>query len=62
VPQRRGSGINSTRHQQKQFYSRRGLGIGLSLAGEIMLVHGGTLELVDCESGWTVFELKLPLA
>ena len=38
----------------------RGLGIGLSLAREIVLAHGGTLELADEGPGTTTLVLTLP--
>lgn len=38
-----------------------GLGIGLNLAREIALAHGGNLELADTDPNWTCFRLSLPL-
>jgi signal transduction histidine kinase len=38
-----------------------GSGLGLSLAREIALAHGGTLELIRSEPGTTAFALSLPL-
>ncbi|MCX8107482.1 MAG: HAMP domain-containing histidine kinase, partial [Verrucomicrobiae bacterium] len=43
-------------HVQKQ-----GSGLGLSLAREIAVAHGGDLRLVESRAGWTCFELVLPL-
>lgn len=42
--------------------SRRveGVGLGLSLAHEIVRVHGGRLELDESRPGWTCFRLTLP--
>lgn len=40
---------------------REGLGLGLSLAREIVLAHQGDLALLEGEDGWTVFRLSLPL-
>jgi heavy metal sensor kinase len=42
--------------------SRRveGVGLGLSLAREIVRVHGGGLELEESRPGWTCFRLTLP--
>lgn len=39
----------------------QGSGLGLSLAREIALAHGGELKLVESRTGWTLFELTLPL-
>ena len=36
-----------------------GLGLGLSLAREIIRAHGGELALRETRPGWTVFELHL---
>jgi signal transduction histidine kinase len=36
-----------------------GIGLGLSLAREIIRAHGGDLSLKQSESGWTVFQLRL---
>ena len=36
-----------------------GLGLGLSLAREIIRAHGGELALRESRPGWTVFELRL---
>jgi two-component system, OmpR family, heavy metal sensor histidine kinase CusS len=38
----------------------RGMGIGLSLAKEIVLAHGGSLELLPNLPGWVSFEVRLP--
>lgn len=40
---------------------REGLGLGLSLAREILLAHQGTLNLVSSRPGETVFRLTLPM-
>lgn len=37
-----------------------GIGLGLSLAREIIRAHGGELALKESRSGWTSFELSLP--
>jgi signal transduction histidine kinase len=37
-----------------------GIGLGLSLAREIVRAHGGELALKESRPGWTVFELRLP--
>jgi heavy metal sensor kinase len=39
-----------------------GAGLGLSIARQIAVAHGGTLELVATGPGGTVFELTLPAA
>lgn len=36
-----------------------GLGLGLSLAREIIRAHGGELVLKESRPGWTVFELRM---
>jgi signal transduction histidine kinase len=36
-----------------------GVGLGLSLAREIMRAHGGELTLKESRRGWTVFEARL---
>ena len=37
-----------------------GIGLGLSLAREIVRAHGGELELQASRAGWTVFQMRLP--
>lgn len=37
-----------------------GLGLGLSLAREILRAHGGELSLQSSQAGWTSFEARLP--
>jgi len=37
-----------------------GIGLGLSLAREIVRAHGGELSLKESRPGWTVFELSFP--
>jgi heavy metal sensor kinase len=37
-----------------------GIGLGLSLAREIIRAHGGELKLEESREGWTSFELALP--
>ncbi len=39
-----------------------GVGLGLSLAREIVKAHGGELELRESRPGWTCFELWIPHA
>jgi signal transduction histidine kinase len=39
-----------------------GVGLGLSLAREIIRAHGGELELLESRPGWTSFRLRLKLA
>ena len=39
-----------------------GIGLGLSLAREIVRAHGGELLLVESREGWTSFSLDLPHA
>jgi heavy metal sensor kinase len=48
----RGREARAVRHE--------GLGLGLSLAREIVLAHRGELTLVEGEAGRTVFRLRLP--
>jgi signal transduction histidine kinase len=48
---RRGSGVGG---------EIRGHGLGLNIARELLIAHGGGLRLLDSEAGWTVFELRLP--
>lgn len=36
-----------------------GIGLGLSLAREIVRAHGGELSLAESRAGWTCFELRL---
>ncbi len=40
---------------------RAGSGLGLSLAREIAVAHGGDVKLLESRAGWTCFELTLPL-
>jgi signal transduction histidine kinase len=37
-----------------------GHGLGLSLARELAVVHGGELILVRSDSEWTEFQMRLP--
>lgn len=37
-----------------------GIGLGLSLAREIIRAHGGDLTLMQSRADWTVFQLQLP--
>jgi two-component system, OmpR family, heavy metal sensor histidine kinase CusS len=37
-----------------------GIGLGLSLAREIVRAHGGELALQESAAGWTCFQLQLP--
>ncbi len=39
-----------------------GIGLGLSLAREIIRAHGGELELKESRPGWTCFAVTLPMA
>ncbi len=39
-----------------------GIGLGLSLAREIVRAHGGELSLRESRTGWTVFQLRLMTA
>ena len=36
-----------------------GMGLGLSLAGEIIRGHGGEIALEDSRVGWTCFKIEL---
>lgn len=36
-----------------------GLGLGLSIAREILLAHGGTISLLESQNGWTLFRVTL---
>ena len=37
-----------------------GVGLGLSLAREIVRAHGGELGLQESRAGWTCFAVRLP--
>lgn len=39
----------------------RGHGLGLNIARELALAHGGDLILKTATPGWTIFELRLPV-
>jgi signal transduction histidine kinase len=39
-----------------------GLGLGLSIAAEVVHRHGGTITAVAAQSGGTVFEVRLPIS
>lgn len=64
-----GPGIPAADHPRifERFYRARrserprgdGLGLGLSLAREIIRAHGGELELVESRPGWTCFRVRL---
>ncbi len=45
----------------KANYTRRGSGIGLALADEIVKMHGGTLSIDSEENVGTTVEIKLPI-
>ena len=45
----------------KANYTRRGSGIGLALADEIVKMHGGTLTIDSEENVGTTVEIKLPI-
>lgn len=55
-------------HVFERFYrvgSQRGVGghgLGLSIARELALAHGGELELTHSNTNWTEFSLRLPAA
>ena len=38
-----------------------GIGLGLSLAREIVRAHGGELQLLESRPGWTVFRMRMRL-
>lgn len=42
--------------------SSRGLGLGLSIARDLVLAHGGTIRVEDAQSGGARFVVELPLA
>ena len=50
---------------KKKFYKgsskARGSGIGLAVCDEIVLLHGGTLDLDNAEDGGTVVTVRLPI-
>jgi signal transduction histidine kinase len=39
-----------------------GLGLGLSIAAQVIALHGGTIEAVPAEGGGTTVTVRLPLA
>ena len=41
---------------------RGGTGLGLAIVRDLMVAHGGTIELVETGSGGTTFRLTLRLA
>ena len=51
---------------KKKFYKGstkvRGSGIGLAISDDIVLMHGGTLELENAPGGGTLVTIKLPVA
>ena len=51
---------------KKKFYKgsskARGSGIGLAVCDEIVLLHGGTLDLDNAEDGGTVVTVRLPIS
>lgn len=48
------------RAQRKDDAPVEGLGLGLSLAREIVRAHGGELTLLESRPGWTLFQLSIP--
>ena len=49
---------------KKKFYKgstkTRGTGIGLAISEEIVVMHGGTLELCNAQGGGTLVTIRLP--
>jgi len=37
-----------------------GIGLGLSLAREIVRAHGGEISMLKSSSDWTVFQMQMP--
>jgi signal transduction histidine kinase len=50
------------RAERSRERSRGGQGLGLSICREIARAHGGEIDFVLLDSGWSCFELKLPRA
>ena len=65
------SGPGIPQHDQDRVFTRfhrvdasrqrkvEGIGLGLSLAREIVRAHGGELELVESRTGWTGFRMRM---
>jgi heavy metal sensor kinase len=62
IPEKDRDRIFERFYRADKSHSRKtdGAGLGLSLAREIALAHGGSLELIDSTEGATTFILKLP--
>jgi heavy metal sensor kinase len=62
IPEKDRDRIFERFYRADKAHSRKtdGTGLGLSLAREIALAHGGSLELTDSTEGATTFILKLP--
>ncbi len=63
IPQPDQSRIFTRFHRVNSARDRKvdGVGLGLSLAREIVRAHGGELELRESRPGWTCFELRIPM-
>ncbi len=46
--------MDNSRNDKEHF------GLGLSIANELVMLHGGTLMMVDTEGGGSTFVIKLP--
>ena len=63
---RRGTPEDKIEHVFERFYQgtgvRTGAGLGLAIAREIVVAHGGSISVANAPTGGAVFTVRLPAA
>jgi two-component system OmpR family sensor kinase len=60
IPKERADQIFERFYRARSNQRAPGQGLGLSIARELAIAHGGQLSLVRSDSDWTEFRLTLP--
>jgi len=60
IPKERAEQIFERFYRARSNQRAPGQGLGLSIARELAIAHGGQLSLVRSDSDWTEFRLTLP--